>query len=56
MINTFKLYHKVRDHCHCTGKRRGTAYNICDLRRKTPKEITIVFYDNSTCDYHFIIK
>ena len=21
----FKLYHKVRDHCHYTRKRRGTA-------------------------------
>ena len=34
---------KVRDHCHYTGKIRGAAHNICNLRYKVPKEITIVF-------------
>ena len=29
--------HKVRDHCHYTGKYRGTAHNICNLRYKVPK-------------------
>ena len=54
--NTFKLYHKVRDHCHYTGKFRGAAHVICNLRYKTPKEISIVFYNGSTCDYQFIIN
>ena len=54
--NTFKLYHKVRDHCHYTGKFRGAAHNICDLRYKTPKEISVVFHNGSIYDYHFIIK
>ena len=26
------LYHKVRDHCHYTGKVRGAAHNICNLQ------------------------
>ena len=26
-----KTYDKVRDHCHYTGKNRGTAHNICNL-------------------------
>ena len=25
---------KVRDHCHYTGKYRGAAHNICNLRYK----------------------
>ena len=44
------------DHCHYTGKFRGTAHNICHLRYKTPKWISVVFHNGSTYDYHFIIK
>ena len=47
---------KVGDHCHYTGKYRGAAHNICNLRYKIPKEIPIVFHNDSTYDYHFIIK
>ena len=51
--NTFKLYHKVRDHCHYTGKFRGAAHNICDLRYKIPKEIPVVFHNGSIYDLSF---
>ena len=51
-----KKYHKVRDHCHYTGKYRGAAHSICNLRYKTPKEIPVVFHNGSTYEYHFIIK
>ena len=27
----FKLYKKVRDHCHYTEKCRGAAHSICNL-------------------------
>ena len=36
--NAFKPCHKVRDHCHYTGKFRGAAQNICNL---TPKKILV---------------
>ena len=51
-----KKNYKVRDHCHYTGKYRGAAHNICNLKYKVPKEIPIVFHNGSTYDYHFIIK
>ena len=51
-----KKQQKVRDHCHYTGKYRGAAHNICNLRYKLPKEIPVVFHNASTYDYHFIIK
>ena len=51
-----KKYHQFRDHCHCTGKYRGAAHDICDLRHKTPTEFPVVFHNGSTYDYHFIIK
>ena len=53
--SAFKLYHKVRDHCHYTGKFRGAAHSICNFRFKIPKEIPIVAH-HATHDYHFIIK
>ena len=51
-----KQCHIVRDHCQYTGKYRGAAHNICNLRYKTPKEISVVFHNGSKYDYHFIIK
>ena len=51
-----KKQQKVKDHCHYTGKYRGAAHNICNLRYKVPKEIPVVFHNGSTYDYHFIIK
>ena len=27
-----KKYHKIKDHCHYTGKYRGAAHDICKLR------------------------
>ena len=51
-----KEYYKVKDHCHYTGKYRGAAHNICNLRYKTPKKIPVAFHNGSIYDYHFIIK
>ena len=51
-----KKQQKVRDHCHYTGKYRGAAHNICNLRYKVPKEIPVVFHNGCTYDYHFIVN
>ena len=54
--NKFKLYHKVRDRCLYTGKYRGVAHGICNLRYKTQREIPVVIYNGSNYDYHLIVK
>ena len=51
-----KNNYKVGYHCHYTGKYRGAAHNICNLRYKIPKEIPVVFHNGSIYDYHFKIK
>ena len=55
-FSTVKKYRKVKDHCHYTGRFRGAAHSICNLRYKIPREIPVVFHNGSTYDYHFIIK
>ena len=51
-----KKYHKVRDHCHYTGKYGNAAHDICKLRFKLLNKIPVVFHNGFTYDYHFIIK
>ena len=47
---------KIRDHCHYTGKYRGTAHDVCNSTYKISKEIPVVFHNGSTYDHHFMIK
>ena len=51
-----KIYQKVRDHWHYTGKYRGAAHDTWNLRYKTSKEISAVFHNGSNYDCHFIIR
>ena len=46
----------VKDLCNHSGKYRGAAHNMCNLRYKTPKEISAIFHNGSKYDYHFIFK
>ena len=52
----FELCKKVRDHCHFTGKFRGAAHCICNLRYKVPQEIPVKIHNGSKYHYHLIIK
>ena len=51
----YKNRRKVKDHCHYTGKFRGAAHSICNLRYKVPENIPIVIH-NASYDTHFIIN
>ena len=50
---------RVRDHCHITGKYRGSAHQECNLKLKVnPKEIKIpvIFHNLRGYDSHFIMQ
>ena len=47
---------KVRDHCHLSGKMRGTAHNKCNLEYRVPKFFPVVMYKLSGYDSHLFIK
>ena len=47
---------RVRDHCHLTGKFRGAAHEICNLKYKIPKFFPVVFHNLSGYDSHIFIK
>ena len=46
---------KVKDHCHYTGKFRGTTHSICNLNYNDQKEIPVIIH-NATYDTHFILN
>ena len=46
-----KNYQKVRDHCQFTGKDRGTAHSICNIKFNMRNEIPVVFH-NGLSFYH----
>ena len=43
---------KVRDHCHETGKYRGPACKICNLRYKQQNFIPVIFHNGSGYDFN----
>jgi len=47
---------KVRDHCHLSGKFRGAAHDICNLKYRVPKFYPVVFHNLSGYDTHLFIK
>ena len=38
---------KVREHCQYTGKYRGAAHSICNLKFTVPNEMPDVFHNGS---------
>ena len=50
---------RVRDHCHITGKYRGSAHQECNLKlRVNPEEVRIpvIFHNLRGYDSHFIMQ
>ena len=47
---------RVRDHCHVTGKYRGSAHEYCNLNFKLTNKIPVVFHNLKGYDSHFIMQ
>ena len=49
----------MRDHCHITGKFRGAAHNVCNLKLKVSPfltQIPVVFHNLKVYDSHLIMQ
>ena len=46
----------VRDHCHVTGKYRGSAHEKCNLNYSLTNKIPVVFHNLKGYDSHFIMQ
>ena len=55
-LNKSINYQKLTDHFHYTGKYRGAAHSICNLKFNVPNKMSVVFHKCSNYYYHFIIK
>jgi hypothetical protein len=51
-----KVRDAVRDHCHFTGKYRGAAHSLCNLRFKKPEFTPVFFHNLANYDSHLFIK
>ena len=47
---------KVRDHCHVTGKYRGSAHWSWSVNLKLTKEVPVIFHNLRGYDSHLIIQ
>ena len=47
---------KVKDHCHYTGRYRGPAHNIYNLKYSKPNNISVFFHNLTGYDSHLFIK
>ena len=50
---------RVRDHCHITGKFRGSAHQECNLKLRIKPEslkIPVIFHNLRGYDSHFIMQ
>ena len=54
--NDDKNNKKVRDHCHFTGRYRGAAHNLCNLKYRKPNFTPVIFHNLSGYDSHLFIK
>ena len=47
---------KVRDHCHITGRYKGSVHRDCNINLKLNHKIPIVFQNRKNYDSHLIMQ
>ena len=47
---------KVKDHCHITGKYRGSTHGDCIIKVKLNKKFPVVFHNLKNYDSHPIMQ
>jgi len=47
---------RVRDHCHVTGKYRGSAHEACNLNFQLTDKIPVIFHNLRGYDSHFMMQ
>ena len=47
---------RVRDHCHITGKYRGSAHQKCNINYKLTEKIPVIFHNLRGYDSHLIMQ
>ena len=47
---------KVRDHCHITGKYRGSVHRNCNINLKLDHKIPVVFHNLKNYGSHLIMQ
>ena len=47
---------RFRDHCHITGKYRGSAHQDCNLNFRITEKIPVIFHNLRGYDSHFIMQ
>jgi len=47
---------KVKDHCHFTGKYRGSACNECNLQLKVKRVVPAIAHNFKGYDSHFLVQ
>ena len=52
----YKAKDMVTDHCHITGKYRGSALQVCNLNFQVTDKIPVIFYNLRGYDSRFITQ